>query len=775
MSDENPNTIRMPDEDSSASAKGASSRSAPVWAAAITFAVVAVWFAGRSRSTVVAGPWLELTIQTGSIYHRPLLTAWLAELCSVLTPAVSLGVLNIVNGILGAICCALVAALAAGVPSPRTERTGRILCGCTAGLLFAFTGAWQTATQGLSPATVTVALALAGFLCVQRPGSAISLSLVFGGAVFVGLAAANDPAFGVIALLLAMLAIGAAAERHSALAILFTYLAGFAIAASIPLVFALSRGEGIPGFLAHALSTPYPTIGDGVPQFGYLPRLTGEFTWPVLLAALGGIVLLIGRGPSRQTFGWALVFLAMGPFLPALTNQSNVATVLTDPLASQAMVLIAVSIFAAWGAYIAIGLAVAKASWGVRRNVLLGLCGLVMAGVQWWNLPPAADGTAERLARAVLSDCPQGAILVNGGPRVHSLISTVQATRGLRPDITVLPADALGSPRLRRRLKEAGLPDVTLDPTFPPADALERWPRERPQAVEALRETQRGVPTQRSDLQELAVWELVRDNFRTHPICFAGVSAAWLNPRVQRKGVVLVFPRIGDTSQSSFELIANHINGLEDRPQDSELHRTMVDLLLPLSDAARRQGNLAQAAQAAELAGRIGGSGSGPLLASARAAARAGDREQAVAFVEAYLWSHPQLEAGSTLTETIQDELTRNALAENYEASFGDAVLRGGALQNQKDLAESLWALDELEVLARGYRKNRDRYLAQGDVDALCEGAAVYAQLGELAAARAELGEAVSLDAIRVWRLLKSDPRFNLLRIEIPPGQTADG
>jgi tetratricopeptide (TPR) repeat protein len=601
----------------------------------------------------------------------------------------------------------------------------------------------------------------------------VPLTGVFFGAVFVGLATANDPAFGVMALLLAVLAISVAAERYSAHVIVLAYFAGFAIAASVPFVRALSSGEGVHGFLIHALSTPYPTLGDGAPHFGYLPRLTLEFSWLTLLAALGGLVLLIGRGPTRQTLGWAFVFLTMGPFLPSLTNQTKDTAVITDPRATEAMVLISVCLFAAWGLSAFTGLTVSKEPKGGRRIAILTLCGLALAGHQWWSLPPATDGSADRLAQAVLTDCPQGAILVTGGARIYSLISTVQAVRGIRPDVTVLPADALDSPRLRRRVAEAGLTNVTLKPTFPPSDALERWSRERPQAVETLTAFQRRYPGLHGDLQELAIWELVRDNFLTRPISFAGVSAPWLSARVQRNGVVLVFPRTGDISRDSLDYIVQHIN--EDRAgsPDSELHRAMVDLLLPLSDAARRQGALIQAALSADLARRIAGSDSGPLLASARAAARAGDREQTIAFVEDYLWSQPKPEFNWNLTETIQDELTRNSLVESYEASFGGNVPQGVDIPSREELVASLWALDELEVLARGYRRNRDIYIAQRDVDALCDGAAVYAQLGDLAAAREELGEAVSLNAIRVWRQLQSDSRFNLLRIETAPENAA--
>jgi tetratricopeptide (TPR) repeat protein len=731
------------------------------WAGSIVFAFVAGGLFGGPVAHILASPWQEWAVDSIHVYDRPLLTSWLADACRILVPSNLLAALNILNWLIGALCCALIASYTTNVSAGRASRIERILGGCFAGLAFAATGVWSSVMEGVAPATLTVALTVAAFIVIHRPEKTPSLAAIFFCALFVGLATANDPAIGVIALILAILAIHAAAERASAWAIVSTYSVGFAAGAGVPILAALSRGEGRSGFLIHALATPYPTVGDGKPEFGYLVQLTGQFAWPILLLALAGLLLALAQGRSRLALGWSFVFLCMGPFLPWLTNQTRADGVITDTAAAQSLALASIGIFAAWGLVTWTKLLMPNDSQRYRRVAILLVAGLSLVTYQWTRLPENSDDSAEKLAIAILLDCPEESVLVTGDERIHSLVSTAQAHLGIRPDLTIVPADALASPRLRNRLARAAMPRLRIDTIFPPVDALERWAVERPQALAALN----ASPELRKDLRDLAVWELVRDNFPNRTFCFAGVSAPWLTARAQRNGAVLVFPRDGEIRDNSMGYIEEYLTDIEGEREESDLHQTLAALLVPASDAARRQGDLAEAARAAEFARQIGGDDALPWLASARAAARAGNRERAIAYFEQYLWHFLGNDPAGLLGETIQEDLTRNALAEAYVTSMGSDSSRGN-LRMQEMLVSDLWAFEELQVLAEGYRMARERNIATRDIDALCEGAAVLTQLGDLSAARDDIGEAVSLDAVRVWRRLKSDPRFDLLRIE---------
>ncbi len=742
----------------------------PFWAGVLVFAAVAGSSLGHYEPGISAGVWQGWAVPGHAVYDRPLLSTWLADACRALAPRAPLEALNSLNLFLGALSAALVASIAANSTGERTPPVERILCGCLAGLLFSCATVWRGTLSGVTPATLTVALALTAFFIVYRPTRPPSLPALLVAASFIGLATANDPVFGVAGLILAVLAIHSAAARSSAWAIVLTYAMGFVAGAGVPIWKALAAGEGRPEFLAHALATPYPTLGDGTPAFGFLARLTDEFTWPILAVSLLGLIVAIGQRRVRLAIGWSFVFLAMGPFLPVLTNQSRTTVVLIDPSASQAMVAASVAILAAWGLVGTARLLLPPEGLSPRRAGIVAAIGLALVALQWSHYAPEPSNAPEALAESVFADCPPESVLITGDARIHTLLETVQAVRGIRPDVTIVSADALSSPRHRNRLNANVGSKLDIDSVFPPVDALNRWALERPQALAALNHSAGA----RSDLRDLAVWELLRDNFSKRPFAFVGVSAPWLTARVQRNGVVLVFPRDGENRQHSLTTIDEYADDLDESAEHAELRRTVSAMLLPLSEASRRQGDIRTATHAAELARRIRGDDAVPWLVSARAAARAGDREQAIAYVERYLLNVPGPNPADELGDAIQEDLTRNALAEAYVSSMGGESTVANPLVQQQLIAD-LWEFEEFQVLAEGYRIARDSYVARGDVEALCEGAAVLTQLGELAAAREELGTAVSVDPVRVWRRLKNDPRFDLLRMETSPREAIAG
>lgn len=733
----------------------------PFWAGSLVFCFAAGSIFWHIGDGIAAGPWQNWAVSNIAIYDRPLLTSWLADICRTIVPANAFAALNVVNLLLGALACAIIAALSANSASKKAHPIERVLCGTAAGALFASTSLWHSAMAGITPATLTVVLTTAALYAIYRPAKPASLRVVFLSAAFVGLATANDPAFGIVALVLAVLAIHVAAARSSAWSILVSYFAGFALGAGIPFVTALIRGEGRAGFLSHALATPYPTLGDGDPAFGYLARLVGAFPWPVLAVSLAGLVIALAQGRGRMALGWSFIFLSMGPFLPVLTNQTRNPGVVTDATATQAMVVATVAIFASSGLMGLSRVFVPASDGYVRRIALACVFAAALVGYQWWWLPPGPGDMPAKVAEAVLADCPQDAVLVTGDARIYALLETVQAVRNVRRDVVIVPADALSSLRLRARVRQTVGDGVHVDTAFPPEDALDRWAIERPQALAALSQ----APELSGDLRDLAIWELVRDNLSDRTFAFIGVSTPWITARVQHNGVVLVFPRDGQVRHASLDCINAYVDGLTREPRESEIHRTLAAMLLPLSDAARRQGNLDLAAHTAGLARRIDATDAGPWLVSARAAARGGDRDKAIEYVERYLWSHPGPSPANDLGDAIQEDLTRNAVAEAYVSTMVQDPAATSPRMREL-LISDLWSFEEFQVLAEGYRMARERYIAKHDVDALCEGAAILTQLGELTAARSEIGEAVKMDPVRVWRRLKNDPRFDILRME---------
>ncbi|GMV91442.1 MAG: hypothetical protein AMXMBFR82_12200 [Candidatus Hydrogenedentota bacterium] len=733
----------------------------PFRAGVLVFAAVAGMLFWHHDRGIAAGVWQGWAAPGHGVYDRPLLSTWMAETCRALAPGTLLDLLHTVNLLLGALSAALVASLTVNLTAERMPSLERVLCGCVAGLLFSCATVWRTTLTGFSPATITVALALTAFFVVCRPARPLRLPALFVAALLIGLASANDPVFGVAGLILAVLAIHSAAARSSAWVIILTYAVGFVAGAGLPIWNSLVAGEGRAEFLAHALATPYPTLGDGTPAFGFLARLNDEFVWPILAVSLVGLIVAIGQRHVGLALGWTFVFLAMGPFLPALTNQKRTPVVLTDSSAAQAMVAASVALFAAWGLVGMARILLPKEAQLPRRVGIVAVLGLALIALQWTRYTPESPETTSALAEAVLADCPPESVLITGDARIHTLIETVQVTRAIRPDVTIVSADALSSPRHRSRLNAIAGAKLNIDSVFPPIDALNRWAMERPQALAALNHSAGS----RSDLRDLAIWELMCDNFSKRPFAFVGVSAPWLTARVQRNGVVLVFPRDGMVQRHSLDRIDDYAGDLDDSAGNAELRQTVAAMLLPLSEASRRQGDIRTATHTAELARRIRGDDAVPWLASARAAARAGDREQAIVYVEQYLLNMPGPDPVGDLGDAIQEDLTRNALAEAFVSSMG-GELPAANPNVQKRLIEDLWEFEELQVLADGYRIAREAHVARGDVEALCESAAVLTQLGELAAAREELGVAVAINPIRVWRRLKNDPRFDLLRME---------
>ncbi len=722
-----------------------------------------VLYAAHSNFGIVAGPWQGVLAESDTFYSRPLLWTWAGHAVTFLAPSQGPALLCLMTVVLAASCCGLVAMVSASAVAGVVSRVESIVCGCAAGILFALTHLWIRASMECSPAPLTLLLALGAFWLMMRAGG---MGRFLCGGVLIGLATANHPSFAVLALLLAILVVANTRDETKVYRAVLLFGLGFAAVACVPVVAALVRGEGLAGFLSHALQTPYPTVGDAAPEMNYGYNLAREMSTLVLLAALPGLVLLTRENMRRPALVGAFIFLSMGPFLPALTNHRSGPSVVTDTSATMAMVLAAVCLYVAWGVMWLTTVIVRgdKRYW--FRAVAVAVAACILAVSQWKYLPSRPGNKPLRLAEAVLADCPENAILVTGDAGLHSMLLTVHAIHGYRVDVTLIPADALTTVPLRARAASLGLENVQLDPLFPPVDAVERWGKERPLEVKAIAKAKKVAPDSEVDLQDLALWDFVRDNFARRPIAFVGVAAPWLTARAQRNGVVLVYPRQEAERTSSFSLLGSYGPKAEGEPKATALSETMLALLLPLSDTARRQSDVEQAAVAAALARQFAGGDARPWLSSARAAARSGDRDQALAFIEQYLRRRPAKAEAEDLTQTIQEDLLRSAISDEYAALVHAEAVGSGNREAKKDLADQLWALDELTVLAAGYADTNKRDLGPRDVDDLCDLAAVLTQLGHLQQARRELSKAISFDIVNVRNRLLRDPRFILLLVE---------
>ncbi|MBM3288793.1 MAG: hypothetical protein FJY92_01445 [Candidatus Hydrogenedentes bacterium] len=337
--------------------------------------------------------------------------------------------------------------------------------------------------------------------------------------------------------------------------------------------------------------------------------------------------------------------------------------------------------------------------------------------------------------------------------------------------MAIVPVHAFEQPawRERYRAKFKGALDIPGD--FPPDEAWKRWPLERPNEFAMLNLQMRLGAVRDTDFIDLMLWEFMRGNFAKRPVCFAGVSPAWLTARGQRSGVVLHYPRTANREPRPIDSAVP--TGTAAAWVDPELAKTAVALLLPLAEAGRRQDDPAGSARIAQLARSYGANDAGAWLASARAAAREGKREQAVEFSSNYIRLAPSERDTQVFLDLIEEDLRRNRLATEFHAAGLSQDPSTDARKQRMDLAKQLWGLDEVTVLSETYTKA----IANGpeDIELLYEGAAAAAQLGDLNAARERLGRAVQIDSFAIWGRLQVDGRFFLLEADLsltapPPG-----
>ncbi|MBI4556532.1 MAG: DUF2723 domain-containing protein [Candidatus Hydrogenedentes bacterium] len=728
-----------------------------------------IWLFSRLGPGVVFGPWQGYLLQNRPVLQVPLLSSWLAQLalqCPIGSPPWRL---NVLSAILGALASGTLAFLAATLARAMVSTVEAIFAGVAAGLLFATVPLMTYAGTAAGPTTLTVLLALLSiaFLLLGLQPQARSHWLT-ASALSAGLASANHPAFGVFLVLLVGATILTKPAASSGPRIILFMVAGFVLGAIMPLAYAFTSGESLREFLSHALNSPYPVLGGAAPKFGFAQDLTVELAPLLLVLALCGTYLCVRPVSRAPALVCAFVFVTLGPFLPFLTNPVTPENQMVDFEAPRLVALAMVALFTACGLTLLTALTLRHPRSRPKRLVAIVIVVLIALNNARASAPTRKHSIGEQLSADILRDCPKNAFLISGDSRLTSLLLTAQPAEPSGENIIIFDSQALQDPFKRRRLTTVMAGAAVLSEAFPDENAWTRWEQERPFEVRQVYERLDQTMAHPADLQDLALWDFIRDNCARRPICLVGLKSPWLTARAQVLGFLLCYPRTDRPSpenvQSRLGNLLTEIAGV----RDPGVQTAFTQVLLPLSECARDQGQSAAALRYAELAASLSPLDPQPRLAISRAAARLGDGRLAGETISAYLQLLSPSRTAPDVSQILREDLTRCAL----ESEFGQLLESDAGSPNHeacKNLAMKLWEADELVVLIRGY----DTILARnpGDMDSLYQQAAALAQIGDLGRARTNLAALVNVGQtapMMLWEQLHNDGRFSLLRQSSP-------
>jgi hypothetical protein len=739
------------------------------YAAALAGLVALTWFLSRTSQGVSSGPWQALFLLENPPFSPPLLS-WLAgrAVCWV---AASHGptALNVLAAVTGAAVCAEIAHLVANVAQRRLAWATALTSGIVAGTLFAFTPAASGAATGAHPAMLTVALALGAVSAlVSAKGRDRSPLWYVVSGLFAGLAAANHPSFAVLVVILMAGSVLMTPDRNPATGMVLVAV-GFFASASLPLLFALGSGESSRHFLSHALSTRNAAWGALTTERFFIDRLGSQFGLVGKSLVVFAPAILFRPGYRHLGIVLAAVVVCFGPLLPALTGELPWGAGLPDPAAPMLLVLAACVVASVCG--LAMALDAIRQTGRARTWAVVALLltsGVGVAYSQTHLCPNRRHDMTTELSEAVFGECPENAVLVSGDATLTSILLVAQHSAGLRPDVVVVPVQAVWSPTMAgaRLLAERG---VRLNTDFPSDEAVQRWEREQPVALSRALEE----PDERLAWRDLALWEFVRTNLvsgeSARGLCFSGVDSEWLAARGSSVGTVTLYPRHHEVeAPQRFRSLAAKADRCGVEVMDPDLAHCLSRALLVQSERARRQTDPDEARRLARLAARLAPHDLGPTAALMRAAARAGDQQEVARLTETYATLAAGLtgitpEEAEALAEATARDLDRYALAGQfalqivgYDDQEGD-----GPPPSRSALAARLWAMDELAALAEGY----GFIVSGGDEtpDTCYEWAAALAQLGDLDMARKVMKPMFENAPEETAKRLKEDGRFALL------------
>mgnify|MGYP005839453011 CR=1 FL=1 len=706
----------------------------------------------------------------------PLLSRFLSVCTEALPKVRPTFWLNVTAAVLGIVCCMLLAAMGALVGrrlAPRFEGINA-LAGFEAALILALTPTATYAATAAGPATLTLALALGSTVLFmsswENQSKRIPVSLVVSG-LLAGLATANHPSFALLAFVFMLGLILQGTPDKSFLRKTTAFTAAVLPGLLLPFVVAMFRGEGLRMFLAHALRTPYVTVADSFPSLGFTSVVAREIPYGLLGFVPIMAPLCFARSVRAPILLCTFLFLCFGPFLPFLTNHYGSTETARDADAPLLFVLASVSLFIALGATHIVELASARSgTWLPRSLCHLAICITILL-VMAPRAPDRRHTFAEQTGTVILESCPRNALLVSGDRLLTSVILSTQAERGLRHDVRVVPGDALSLPHCRPALARLAGAAFSVAPTFSPSDKLDQWRAEQPWLVDDLLAHQgeaapsRGKHRAKLSLEDLALWDFLRDNSVHRPVCFVGYSQDWLVARVRVSGTVLVFPAHSmprtDPEVHVGALVREALHTARTKSDPGAAH-SVAALLVPLSANARKQGNLEDATRWARAALVAEPSNASAHLALVRAAARSGDRDQALVHAQGYVASVLEEDAAGIAATAIQTDLDLWAYAERTTDLVRGDPVDPAVYTEFNALTAFLWRGYEFRQLTQLYESILSA--RPSDAFTLYQLAAAQAQLGELDSANMLLMKAIELAPSLVVRNLKEDGRFVLLK-----------
>jgi len=615
------------------------------------------------------------------------------------------------------------------------------------------------AATAAGPTTLTVFLgliSLAAALSFARPEGSLAMVLTAAGAA--GLAAANHPSFSLLIVMVVLVAVLASRERPFGFPCVLCVLGVFLLTASLPLISALARQESLRDFLSHALYTAYPMFNPVLPGTAFHEALLQQLGWPLLLAAAIAVVFMFHaptRHPALMMVGF---YLMMGPLLISLTNPRLSTAELHDQAAPWLFAVGIACVFAAWGLAAAVGLL-----FRARRHALLAAAALTVAGVgvvhyESLGAPKRDHGFGVEMVHALLSECPQDAVLVSAEPHVASLVMAAQHGYGVRPDVAVIVYPGLSEPLQRERMSFAYPWIRGLDTPFPTLAVLDQWEHDHPVLFGKWIEHNANASDAQTMTAELALWSLIRANHEQRPLCFAGVSIPWLLARANPSALLLHYPGPAPVESIPREETVRRAMIAAARP-DPGVKETLSALLVALSGNARQRESIGEAIQLAIAANLVNPNDGRPFLAMARAKAREGRSEDAFNYLDSYLWLTDGKDGD--VVSSIEKQFECHRLAGEFRELVDQQVVESSLSDDLREKADALWARDELTVLVRGFARLSNAF--PHDPEVLYEYAAVLAQLGDLTGSRDALAQAARITPSQVGAHLQEDGRFSLL------------
>lgn len=677
---------------------------------------------------LVFGKWQGYYLQPSTDHHLPLIFQKLSIVARYFTGN-DVVALNMLTGFSGALSCATLGALATHffmrLFPPLLAMAGGVLA---SGLLACLPPVFYVST-GCSPAPLTLLLALAGIACLAPVVSAPErhgMPWIIAAGLFAGLGAANNPAFGVLALILLFVLVLLPPGRSRSPMRVIVFACSFGVTAALPWINSVLVGETLPEFLFHALRTPYPAVWNRLPDLRFASTLEKSVPLPMALLALAGLLPLFRRAHAWPMFLLIAIFMCMGPLLPSLTNQDLRAHPVVDLEASMLLVLACLCLFMAQGILL-IAFFVTRKRAGFA--LLLGLAlGIPALWLQWPTLPRNDSDQAQAIARSLLENCPPDSLLVSGDVRISSLLLACQASSDLRKDVAIVPVESLLSRRGRDTLATRFGPRLTVKNPFPDSDSAARWQHELPVQFSVLAKNAHFPESE--SLEAFALWDFVRDNFYESDIAFVGLSPGWLTARAQNSGFLLFYPARAVAGAAP----TLPLRGPESQAPDPEEMRTLSALLLPISHAARKQARAGLAERLAGMARDYNPEDTESTFAYLAAQARQGRRKEVLAQAENYFEGRQADAAGDQrLQAIILDDLERQENEKTLLAFLSQEKDSWGAPDARKVAFNPLWTQEELTLLAFGYESILEEF--PSDIDALYQLAALRAQFGEWEAA----------------------------------------